>query len=313
MPEFATGQEALGFVTDQTYRINATVYAVQYPELNFAELVPVNSEGPEWSSGVITYITDMAGKAGWYAAKAKDMRLAEVTRGRTETTFDMAGIGYEFDLEEVNRAALVGQPLTNQKADAARRGALEFIHDCAMIGDSDKGFKGFVNHTAPVQGLVANNAGATSRLWANKTPTEILADVNGVLTGIYVGSQAVEMADTILLPAESLLYIAQTPLNATSQETILGFLMRTNTYTVVTGRPLTVRAVPALSTAGAGGTRRMVAYRRDPAVVEFYLPMPHRFMPVWQNGPLNFLVPGIFRLGRVDIKRPASVRYADGI
>jgi hypothetical protein len=38
--EFATAQEALGFVTDQTYRINAEVYAVQYPELNYAELVP---------------------------------------------------------------------------------------------------------------------------------------------------------------------------------------------------------------------------------------------------------------------------------
>src|SRR4051812_10736884 len=140
--QFATAQEALGFVQDQTMRINAEVYSVQYPELNYAELVPVDSTGPEWSSGVATYITDSAGKANWFHGKAKDMRLAEVTRGKTETTFDMAGIGYEFDLEEVNRASLVGQPLTNQKADAARRGAQEFIHGLALLGDSAKGVKG---------------------------------------------------------------------------------------------------------------------------------------------------------------------------
>jgi hypothetical protein len=312
MPEFATAQDALGYVTDQTYRINATVYAAQYPELNYAELVPVNSEGPEWSSGVITYMTDSAGKADWFSGKAKDMRLAEVIRGKTDTTFGMAGIGYEFDLEEVNRAALVGQPLTNQKADAALRGANEFIYSAALVGDAAKGFKGLFNSTIPTQGLVANNAGATSRLWANKTPDEILADVNTLLTGIYTGSATVEMADTLLLPIERLLYISQRRLDATSDQTILSFLQRTNSYTVVTGRPLMIRGVRELLTAGAGGTARMVGYRRDPGVLEYYLPMPHRFLPVWQNGPINFLIPGIFRLGALDIRRPGAIRYADG-
>lgn len=310
--EFATAQEALGFVTDQTYRINANVYAVQYPELNYAELVPVNSEGPEWSSGVITYTTDSGGKAAWFSGKAKDMRLAEVTRGRTETTFDMAGIGYEFDLEEVNRASLVGQPLTNQKADAARRGANEFIHTAALTGDASKGFKGLLNHASPTQGNVALNAGAASRLWADKTPTEIMADINTVLTGIYTGSLTVEMADTLLLPIERLLYLGQRTMSDTNSETILNFIARSNAYTMVTGRQLTIRGVRELITAGASSTARMVAYRRDPAILEFYLPMPHRFLPVWQNGPVNFLIPGIFRLGQLDIKRPASVRYADG-
>jgi hypothetical protein len=311
MPEFATPQEALGYVTDQTYRINTQVYETQYPELNFAELVPVNSDGPEWSSGVITYTTDSAGKAAWFSGGAKDMRLAEVVRGKTEATFDMAGIGYEYNLEEVNRAALIGQPLTNQKADAARRGALEFIHLSALIGDSLKGFKGVLNSTVPTQGLVALNAGASSRLWRNKTEQEILSDINGVLTGIYLGSNTVEMADTLLLPVEELLYLGQRVMPS-STETLLSFIQRTNAFSMVTGRPLTIRGVRQLATAGQGGATRMVAYRRDPSVLEFYLPMPHRFMPVWQNGPLNFLIPGIFRLGGVDIKRPAAIRYLDG-
>lgn len=313
MPEFATAQEALGFVVDQTMRINTTVYATQYPELNFAEIVPVNSEGPEWSQGVVTYITDGAGKADWFSGKSKDMRLADVSRGKSETSFSMAGIGYEFDLEEVNVAALVGQNLTNQKADAARRGGMEFIHEAALIGDAAKGFKGFLNHADPTQGLVALNGGASSRLFTDKTPDEVLGDVNGMLTGIYTGSNTVEMADTLLLPISQLLDIGQRTMDATRDETILSFIKRTNAYTMVTGRELTIRGLRELEGIGAGGTDRMVAYRRSPDIVEFYLPMPHKFLPVWQNGPMNFLVPGIFRLGQVDIKRPSAVRYGDGI
>jgi hypothetical protein len=57
----------------------------------------------------------------------------------------------------------------------------------------------------------------------------------------------------------------------------------------------------------------MVAYRRDPAVLKMHIPMPHRFMPIWQTAPLVFDVPGIFRLAGLEIRRPKSVRYTDGI
>lgn len=313
MPEFATAQDALGFVTDQTYRINAEVYAIQYPELAYEELVPVNSQGPEWASGVYTYITMGAGKATWYAGGADDMRLADVRRGKVETTFEMAGIGYEFNLEEVNRAALIpGTNLTNAKAEAARQGAKEMIRDVAIIGDANKGMLGLVNASGVTAGLVAQNAGATSRLWTAKTPDEILADINGTLTGIWTGSNTVEMADTLLLSPTRLLYISQRRIDPTMPETILSFVQRTNVYTLTTGQPLTIRPVLELETAGAGGTQRMVAYRRDPRVLEFHLPMPHKFLPVWQNGPTNFLVPGIMRIGGMEIKRPGAMRYADG-
>jgi hypothetical protein len=39
----------------------------------------------------------------------------------------------------------------------------------------------------------------------------------------------------------------------------------------------------------------------------------HRFLPIWQTGPMVYDIPGIFRLGGVEIRRPAAVRYLDGI
>ena len=175
-----------------------------------------------------------------------------------------------------------------------------------------KNWAGLVNFPTVPFGNVAG-ADATARLWANKTADQILADVNTLLTGVYTGSRTVEMANTLLLPIDRMLSISQRRLDATSDQTILSFLARTNSYTVVTGQPLLIRGVRDLETKGAGGTARMVAYNRDPRVLSFFLPMAHRFLPVWQNGPLNYLVPGIFRTGGTEVRRPLAVRYADGI
>lgn len=41
--------------------------------------------------------------------------------------------------------------------------------------------------------------------------------------------------------------------------------------------------------------------------------MPHRFLPVYQDGPLNFTVPGIFRTGGVELLSTATMRYIDKI
>jgi len=310
--QFANAQEAMGFVQDRTKAINATVYAVEYPEHDFASLVPTDTSAPEWSTGMITYLTDYTGAAQWINGMSKDIPLADLQRGQSTVDFAMAGIGYDFNLEEINHAALQGIPLTTSKADAARELSMQKLYNVALYGDPLKGMTGLLNSTAVTAGLVAQNAAADSRLWSAKTPTEVLKDINDLLTGVYIDSNTVEMADTLLLSPERLQYLGSTTMSSTNSETLLAFIMRTNIYKLTTGLELTIRAVRGLSTAGAGGTQRMCAYRRTERTVVFHLPMSPRFLPVWQNGPMNFLVPGIFRTGGTEIRRSGSVRYADG-
>jgi hypothetical protein len=150
--------------------------------------------------------------------------------------------------------------------------------------------------------------------WAMKSVDQILRDFNAALTGIMVDSLQVEMADTVLLPLQSLNLLAQTRLGSgDGAMTLLDFIATKNVYTFQTGRPLLIRAVRGLETAGEGGVGRMIVYRRDPQVLKMHVPMPHRFMPVWQTGPLVFDVPGIFRLAGVEVRRPGAFRYVDGI
>ena len=95
---------------------------------------------------------------------------------------------------------------------------------------------------------------------------------------------------------------------------VLDWLRNYNVYTQITGQPLLIRAVRQLDDAGVGGdTGRMVVYRKDPQVVKMHIPMMHRFMPIWQRSSIAFDIPGIFRIGGVEIRRPGAVRYVDGI
>ena len=71
--------------------------------------------------------------------------------------------------------------------------------------------------------------------------------------------------------------------------------------------------VRGLDTGGAAGQARAVAYRKDPEIVKMHIPMPHRFLPVWQTGPMVFDIPGVFRLAGLEIRRPGAFRYLDGI
>jgi len=95
--------------------------------------------------------------------------------------------------------------------------------------------------------------------------------------------------------------------------TSLQWCRKNNVYTAATGRPLNVRGLRGLDTAGAAGVARMIAYTKDPRVLKLHMPMPHRFLPVYQSGPLRWDVPGVMRLGGLDVRLPKEVVYIDGI
>lgn len=306
-------QRSFSFLVGQQTRIEAEVYQIRYRDIQYPMLIPVDTTGPEWIAGVTFFSADGVGLAKWFHGKSQDVPLADIAREKFETSVSMAAIGYEYDLEELGKAQLVGMNLNADKANAARRAAEEFIDRVAFTGDTSKGITGLVNNAAVTSGSAAATGTGSATTFASKTPDNVLADVNAALTGIFTGTYGAEMADTLLLPYEQLLSISTRRIDATNQTTILEWIERNNVYTRQTGQQLLIRGVWGLETAGAGATARMVAYRRDPTVVKLHMPMPFRFLPAYQDGPMLFKVPGIFRLGGVDVRRPKSMRYVDGI
>lgn len=307
-------QVAMSFLIRQASLIEPTVYAMRYQEIQYASLIPVDTSAPEWIQSVTYFSMDGVGKAEWFNGNAHDVPKVELTREKFETSVSMAAIGYGYTLEELGTAQLLGMNLTADKATLARRIAEEKIDAVAFVGDTAKGLQGLVNSSTPTATTAPADGTGSATTFASKTPDQVLRDINAQLTGMFTGTLGAEIADTILLPYSVLLDLSTRRIDAVNQTTILEWVERNNIYTRTTGQALTIRGVFGyLDTAGAGGTKRMVAYRRSPEVLKMHLPMPFRFMQPWQTGPIKFDVPGIFRVGGVDIRRPKAVRYLDGI
>ena len=315
IPVFDSPQSALSFAVPQITHYEAKVYAVRYPEIRYPGLVPVDTSANPWTPSVTYFSGDIVGEAQWVNGGAGDVPQADVNRAVFNTPVFQAAIGYEFNEEELAQAKMLGIPLAPNKAMAARKVAEKFIDRVAMTGDADKGFFGLFN--SPFVTVIPVPVDGGVSLWAQKTPAQILADVNGFLTGIYTGSDTVELADTLLLPPALFIYLSVTPFNAYSETTLLEYVRKANAYTAETGRPLTIRGVRGLEVAGAGSTpqapvSRTIAYSNDEDVVRMHMPMPFQFGMLRLKAAWTFEVPGRFRLGGVDVRRPGAFRYMDG-
>lgn len=299
-------QSALGFTLAQTSIIEREVNQIEYPDVNYAELIPLDFTGGEWAKSVTYFSGDKYGKADWINGNSDDVPMAGTTMTKHETQVYTAGIGYGWGLEEISQAVMLGRNLPGDDAVAARRAYEEMVYRTLLFGDASKNFTGLFN--AP--GVPVATAPTD---WLTATPDQIIEQLNNMLIGQFTGTLFTSMADTVLLPYDRFLRLASTPRSAESDTSILTWYLANNPYTALTGRPLRIRGIQGLQTAGAGATHRAVAYRRDPNVVKAHIPMPHRFLPVYQAGPLRWEVPGIFRLGGTDVRRPLDVSYLDGI
>lgn len=310
-----TQQQALAFLKNQLSIQEPGFYEQQYAEIQYPNLVPVATTGWEWAKSVTYMSVDTVGHAQWHHGQARDFPTADVSFNAFETTIHMASIGYRWNVEELANAQRLGVPLDTQKATAARRIAEEFIDDIVFRGDTEKNFEGLINQSTGVVQIdaasVGDQNGATnSPYWINKTGQQIMDDINTVLTDVYVDSRGIEVANTLLMPLEMLDLLSRTQFG-TLNLTLLDWITQHNIVTHQTGQALEIRPIRGLETADDAGGGRVVAYRRDPGVLRFHMPMPHRFLQVWPLDPMNFFVPGILRIGGLDIRRPGAMRYLE--
>ena len=310
MPENVMDFQAnLGFMRAQTTYVERQVNEQKYPEIQYPRLGPVVTEAHPFAKTVTFISTDQVGQADWINGNSMTMPMAEVLRNQYESPIWTAGMGYSYGWEEVGQARMLGINLQTDKAMAARKAAERFIDDLFLFGNTAKGLKGLTNHGAPTA------ANVTTGTWdaAARTSQEIINDINEVILKVPTGTEYTEMANTVLLPYTKIVTLASRVLPGTTM-TVLQFIKTANIYTVTTGQALTIMGVRGLESAGAGTTNRMIAYYNDPMILKMHLPMPHRFLNdyMYQMG-LNVCVPGVFRVGGLDIRRPKSVRYGDGI
>ena len=304
---FTDAQSAIGFARPALFNTYRTVFEEKFPAFDYASYIPVNEDGDMWDVGtIVTSMTGPIGRADYISAKAFDIPNVGSQASQATSNFYLAGAGFETSLQEVNRASKMGISLPTKAASDARKVMEKFIYDRAMTGSTEKGFKGLINNaTVPT-------AAAPTGTWATATPDQMLGDVDAALTDVYVNTKETELADSVLLPTSAFLIANRKQVTGTTM-TVLQYLMQNNAYTAITKQPLNIMPSRELETAGGSSSRRIVAYAKNPGVLEFFLPGAPTFMPPHAISSLAYRTDGIMNVGQTEIYRPKGVSYRDGI
>lgn len=313
MMDAANYQANHNYVMHNSEHIEAQVYAVTYDDIRYQDLVPLDYSAPEFTDTVSYYSVDAAGTAEYLNLSGNDFPTVDVFMAKQSTTVIGSGIGYTVTMEEAARERQNGSiSVLVEKASAARRVAEELLDRDYLFGSPTvTSIKGLFDYPGITKITSPSNGTGSSPLAQDKTFVQINTELNGLLTGTSQATRGRGLANTMVFSLD-LLELLTTIVMPDTNETFLAWFRRNNFYTLTTGNELTIMADPDLNTAGAGSTRRTIAYRRAEDVLKGHIPMAFRFLP---PVPMftSTVVPGAQRNGGLDIKKPAEVRYLDGL
>ncbi len=313
MPDFNfNDQSLLAALTGRTNEIRREVMQVELPDITYPQLVPVNTSYADWQDSAGSGRWQGVGAADWVSGYADDVPVVELAGSELQFNFEMFGVGYRYNIEELGKANFAGfGTLTSTKALVARRKSEEFAQRIAIIGDARKGYEGITN----LSGATATQAAVA---WRNSTGVltataeQVLADVNALILGPVLGTSGLANVEATTIGLDPVTYrlLASTP---------AGVLYGTRTILSViqggdTGSPaVSVVQIPELATAGADGGPRVIAYANRLDVLELPVAAAYRLEAGRPEGTFGWKVPGWGRMSGVQLHNADGVRYLDEI
>ena len=286
------------FLDQDLEAMESEIYRVEYPELKFRRILPVDSNYPAGVETISYRVMDAFGEAKFIAAGADDLPLADLHGEKFSSNVESIGAGYAYNTHELRASAMAGIPLDRERAQTAAEMIERKMDDAAAMGAPEVNMVGFANHpNVPVDASVA---------WAGASADVILGELNDFAQAQVTATKELHPPDTLLLPPSLYGLIAVKLMNTANSngETVLSQFLKTQPYI------RTVEAWRPLETASATGGKRCICYKRDPKVVKVAIPMETVANEPERRG-LKFIVPLEARFGGVIVKLPLAIRYLD--
>lgn len=310
-----TTDDGLAFYISQLANLESRIYEAKYTAINFEELIPINTDVPEWADSwdYISYDAVTLGK--FIGSSADDLPNVSIAANKTSVPIGYAGNMFDYSLDELRKSQQLRIPLDMTKARAARRGAMEHMQRVAYFGDAARNMTGLFNNP----NLAIDNSVLD---WYNVATTgdQIVADMNELLTDVWVNSANVHLPNAFILDSRRFALIATTPMSATFPNmTILEYFKKNNLFTSVTGRELAVFSRLQLSAAelakngvSNGSKDRMVAYELNDENLGMVNPIPWRSLaPQLHN--LMVKIPNEYKCSGVEWRYVFSGAYRDHV
>lgn len=250
------------------------------------------------------------GNMSWISPETTAIPGISVNGQRIVLPLRLAAREVSYTSVELERSQLTGQPIDAQKMDALNQIYQMNADQMVYIGDSVVGATGLVNAAGITSGSVVAGAGGLTT-WVSKTPVEILADINTLLTSTWSQGALAVCPDKLLLPPVQFSYLASQLISSAGNMSILEFVKKNSIALSINGRELDIQPVKWLTARGSGQTDRMVAYTNQEKYVRYPM-VPVRRETAYYQG-LRFTAPYLFALGEIEFVYPETIQYADGI
>jgi hypothetical protein len=287
------------FIQQTLQYLSGRIVTTPFGPKRAAALIPLEGDVPEgaqeWGYDRVTH----TGIAQWISSTATDIPFANMHSQRVMFPMRKLGVGYHVADDDVAAAMMSGMNVPANKAIAAREAVDRFENNVWISGDATVGMEGFINASNVTAGSVVTGT------WASATPAQILADMHTVLQSIKVTTRQVYEADTIVLPIVQRGLIQTTPYSTGSDLTIEEYFLRNH-------RGVRFEELAELDGAGAGGTDRMIVYKRDPQVLVAKYSVIFHAKPPQEQG-YGYNVPCYGKIGGVAWMVPIAAAYGDGI
>lgn len=296
---------------------------VKYADIFWPQFIPTASIDGSVNPGatVASYrVRDRRGR-GAFRSKYGDVPTVGMSLDKVSVQLEPSGVMAQFDTQDEREYIYAfgnnsgGDGFTGSIfedfAQIMREASERHIEGTFFFGSVPHNYNGWIDYPNVPLINAPNGAGGNPE-WTTKTPEEILADVNTVLTTVWQNSQMVHLPDTIYLPPVRYGYIANQIVSTAGNISILEYIKQNNIYTAQTGNLLNVQPALYLDQAGVGGAQRMRAVEFKPS--NYWMPMP---LPLTMLDPqpvgfgINLLAEYIF--GPLHIKFPVSQINMDDI
>lgn len=215
---------------------------------------------------------------------------------------------------------MTGRNLQKLLEDGTRLAYDKAIEEAVYFGFPGQSIPGLVNHPAVTHSSLALNAGNTSTKWEDKTPQEILDDVNDAINTAWAAAEYDNSAvpNHILIPPAAFSLIQGTIMAVTgtiANSSVLQYILNNNMATTL-GHDLKIYPCRQCIGAGAGtpATDRMVVYNDNSKFVDFQIPVDlTRAITMWNVQTVSMDTLYAALLGSVRLHYTQPILYKDGI
>ena len=216
--------------------------------------------------------------------------------------------------QDMQRANFIGRSLDQMLQDGVRMAYDKHLDQNVYKGFEEYGTTGLLNNPDAVESTVADGAKGTGN-WKDKTPDEILNDINTALTATWAAAEydLDALPNHILLPYEQYTYILTTKVTDLATETIYDYIMKNNVASK-NGGSLFIGATRWCKGAGTGGTDRMAVYVNNERFVKMdeLVPMS-RIMSAPNVANVCYDTAYMANISEVQVLYPQTLTYWDHI